>query len=342
VRACYDGGSALDAVRADPPDVCLLDLMMPGLDGLELAGLIRSQAGRRPDPKSPERNRDTKGRFSGPSPTASAPVISKHTSMRATFNSGLWANKQKSLHTRCQLARPRGLPELCFPWRYFINTRPLRTAARSPSSSFLASHPHSVRPATAPRVGISRATRDVTRLTRGRSDGIIRVLKVTTFVERMTRALIHIGLAVALVLAPTLCCCKVRGLGTAQAASPRPQPTAFPAPVDSCHSSKTTSCCHEAPKHTPKAPEKPSDHKPTPRPAPVSCACCGERPDVAQTESKPTVAAAEPTGELLPPAVVFAAVAPEHLGLVRGLHPPDRADVDARSAALFDRHVMRC
>jgi two-component system, OmpR family, response regulator len=28
--------------------VCLLDLMMPGLDGLELAGLIRSQVGRRP------------------------------------------------------------------------------------------------------------------------------------------------------------------------------------------------------------------------------------------------------------------------------------------------------
>ena len=48
VRACYDGESALDAVRVELPDVCLLDLMMPGLDGLELAGLIRSQVGRRP------------------------------------------------------------------------------------------------------------------------------------------------------------------------------------------------------------------------------------------------------------------------------------------------------
>ena len=48
VRACYDGESALDAVRAELPDVCLLDLMMPGLDGLELAGLIRAQVGRRP------------------------------------------------------------------------------------------------------------------------------------------------------------------------------------------------------------------------------------------------------------------------------------------------------
>jgi two-component system, OmpR family, response regulator len=48
VRACYDGESALDAIRAEMPDVCLLDLMMPGLDGLELAGLIRAQVGRRP------------------------------------------------------------------------------------------------------------------------------------------------------------------------------------------------------------------------------------------------------------------------------------------------------
>jgi two-component system, OmpR family, response regulator len=48
VRACYDGESALDAVRVELPDVCLLDLMMPRLDGLELAGLIRSQVGRRP------------------------------------------------------------------------------------------------------------------------------------------------------------------------------------------------------------------------------------------------------------------------------------------------------
>lgn len=47
-RACYDGASALDTVRAELPDVCLLDLNMPGLDGLELAGLIRSQVGRRP------------------------------------------------------------------------------------------------------------------------------------------------------------------------------------------------------------------------------------------------------------------------------------------------------
>jgi hypothetical protein len=32
----------------------------------------------------------------------------------------------------------------------------------------------------------------------------------------------------------------------------------------------------------------------------------------------------------------------EHLGLLGGLEPPERAGVDTRSAALFDRHVMRC
>lgn len=48
VRACYDGESALDAIRVELPDVCLLDLMMPHLDGLELAGVIRSLIGRRP------------------------------------------------------------------------------------------------------------------------------------------------------------------------------------------------------------------------------------------------------------------------------------------------------
>lgn len=47
-RVCYNGASALAAVDAELPDVCLLDLTMPGIDGLELAGLIRARVGRRP------------------------------------------------------------------------------------------------------------------------------------------------------------------------------------------------------------------------------------------------------------------------------------------------------
>jgi CheY-like chemotaxis protein len=46
VRACYDGATALELVRADPPDVCLLDLMMPRIDGLALAAMLKALIGR--------------------------------------------------------------------------------------------------------------------------------------------------------------------------------------------------------------------------------------------------------------------------------------------------------
>ncbi len=41
-------------------------------------------------------------------------------------------------------------------------------------------------------------------------------------------------------------------------------------------------------------------------------------------------------------ALVSPAVPPGHPGRFRGLNPPERAGVDARSAALFERHVMHC
>ena len=47
-RACYDGPSALTLNREFLPDVCLLDLNMPGMDGDELASRLRGQAGGRP------------------------------------------------------------------------------------------------------------------------------------------------------------------------------------------------------------------------------------------------------------------------------------------------------
>jgi CheY-like chemotaxis protein len=48
VRVCYDGQSALAAFDAFAPDVCLLDLMMPGIDGLELARRLRDRFRTRP------------------------------------------------------------------------------------------------------------------------------------------------------------------------------------------------------------------------------------------------------------------------------------------------------
>jgi CheY-like chemotaxis protein len=45
---CYDGPSAVAAAASFRPDVCLLDLLMPGADGYTLAGWLREQAGGRP------------------------------------------------------------------------------------------------------------------------------------------------------------------------------------------------------------------------------------------------------------------------------------------------------
>lgn len=41
VDVCFDGISALQAVRAEPPDLVMLDLMLPGIDGKEVCKAIR-------------------------------------------------------------------------------------------------------------------------------------------------------------------------------------------------------------------------------------------------------------------------------------------------------------
>jgi two-component system response regulator MtrA len=41
---CYDGGKALEAFRNAKPDLVLLDLMLPGMDGIEVCRLIRAEA----------------------------------------------------------------------------------------------------------------------------------------------------------------------------------------------------------------------------------------------------------------------------------------------------------
>ena len=47
-RACYDGPSALLHAEAFEPDICFVDLHMPGMDGDELAVLLRERATGRP------------------------------------------------------------------------------------------------------------------------------------------------------------------------------------------------------------------------------------------------------------------------------------------------------
>jgi len=45
VRTAYDGPTALDAVRAQAPDVVLCDIGMPGMDGLDVARCLRQDFG---------------------------------------------------------------------------------------------------------------------------------------------------------------------------------------------------------------------------------------------------------------------------------------------------------
>jgi len=164
----------------------------------------------------------------------------------------------------------------------------------------------------------------------------------------MVRAFVHVGLSALLLIAPALCCCNVRLVAGVATASPvqthASAPAPEPAPLPSCcrtekpapKPAKKASCCHDA------------DPKPAPQPAPepakpTRCDCCGERPAATAPEGAPTVAAPEPTGELVPLALVgLADTSPEHLGLPGGLDPPGRTGVDTRSATLFERHVLRC
>ncbi len=42
---CADGAAALDAYRAERPDLVLLDLMLPGMDGIEVCTRLRQESG---------------------------------------------------------------------------------------------------------------------------------------------------------------------------------------------------------------------------------------------------------------------------------------------------------
>jgi len=48
VVAVPDGAAALDAARQEPPDVLVLDVMMPGVDGLTVCRVLRAERDRTP------------------------------------------------------------------------------------------------------------------------------------------------------------------------------------------------------------------------------------------------------------------------------------------------------
>jgi hypothetical protein len=164
------------------------------------------------------------------------------------------------------------------------------------------------------------------------------------------RAPVHIGLAVLLVVAPAFCCCHLRLLTALVVASDGPPHACCPiSPERPARVAATSTCCQSA--KAAKPARKSCRHhaepakKPAPKPdAPQPSRCClDQRPDATPPESPPTVSAPQPTGELVPLAVVgLRGTSPEHLGLLGGLDPPEGAGVDTRSAALFARHVLRC
>lgn len=43
VQVVSDGAAALDAIRADPPDLAILDVMMPGLSGVDVLRKLRQE-----------------------------------------------------------------------------------------------------------------------------------------------------------------------------------------------------------------------------------------------------------------------------------------------------------
>lgn len=148
----------------------------------------------------------------------------------------------------------------------------------------------------------------------------------------MMRALSHIGLSLAVILAPALCCCNLRWMAAASESTHAPTCPPVPKSATCCQKS----CCYDADAAEPVA--VPATPPKTPSP---SCCCTADRPVAADTAQKPDVPAPEFTGEVLT-LTHTPALAPEHARLASGLDPPERAGVDARSAALFERHLMRC
>ncbi len=43
-QVCHDGSSALDIIRQDPPQVAVLDVMMPGLKGTEVLQQLKKES----------------------------------------------------------------------------------------------------------------------------------------------------------------------------------------------------------------------------------------------------------------------------------------------------------
>jgi hypothetical protein len=104
------------------------------------------------------------------------------------------------------------------------------------------------------------------------------------------------------------------------------------------------SCCHEPeaiPESQPKGSEPAAPQSPASSPS--KCQCFGELPDSTLPEPASAVIAPELAGDfVLVEFLAVTAIPREHLRLLGGLDPPERAGVDALYESLFSRHVLRC
>lgn len=143
----------------------------------------------------------------------------------------------------------------------------------------------------------------------------------------MTQALGHIGLSLAIVFAPALCCCNARWIAGFAQAAPLPCPTQ-PEKEPACCQKAQSACCHQE-----------ADPEPQPTAPPPSCVCYTERPVATPPELKPDFD--PPTaGEWV--AITDEVLSPEHNGQLHGSDPGGHTGVDTRFATLFERHVLRC
>jgi hypothetical protein len=139
------------------------------------------------------------------------------------------------------------------------------------------------------------------------------------------QAFVRVGLGLLLTLAPALCCCQARWLFAGAVAAP----VSAPSPAPAC-----PHCCQA---ETPAAPEAPA---PKPAPSDPHCIFCDGQGVAITADPQPQPLPPTFSGELLP--TFLTTVVAAHPACSLGMFPSEWAGTDARSAALFDRHVMRC
>lgn len=77
VGTCNSGGEALQMIRTWKPDLVLLDIVMPGMDGTEIASVLRADKDLRSIPVMFSTSLVTKQELSGSPLIAKNPFISK-------------------------------------------------------------------------------------------------------------------------------------------------------------------------------------------------------------------------------------------------------------------------